>query len=205
MKTFFLSRNKTKFCIHKLTTKSMVFLFMKKFNLKLLLINLFLSLGAGILGTILSGGTMQQNLYQPPLAPPGWLFPIVWTILYILMGIAAYRISLSNSLQKEEALRWYFAQLIANVGWTVLFFRFDAYWLSFFWLLLLWYLIFMTLKRFYEIDKIAGLLLVPYLIWVTFAGYLNLAIAINSYFINSSVSRIISGAIFSLSLFSVPL
>lgn len=157
---------------------------MKSINWKSLLVSLAISLGAGVLGNIAGGNSSGQyeQLYQPPLAPPGWVFPIVWTILFILMGIAAYLIYESDSPEKKEALGIYAAQLIANIGWSLIFFGLDAYLLAFAWILLLWYFIFLTWQSFRKINKTAGWLLVPYLAWVTFATYLNLAIAIHYYF-----------------------
>lgn len=146
-----------------------------------LIISVAISLGAGILGTILAPdiGDTYVNMAKPPLAPPGWVFPVVWTILYVLMGIAAYRIWIHPAGEdRRAALIYYGAQLIVNVLWPLIFFQWEAYWLAFFWLLLLWYLVFVTWQKFKELDRRAGLLLVPYLIWLTFAAYLNLAIAI---------------------------
>lgn len=155
---------------------------MKKINWKVLLVSLAISLGAGILSSLLSGNSMgeYQELYQPPLAPPGWLFPIVWTILFILMGTAAYLVYESDAGEEDKraALTVYGVQLLVNVGWSIIFFRLDAYLLAFAWLLLLWYLIYRTIRLFWVIDTTAGGILLPYIVWVTFAGYLNLAIAI---------------------------
>ncbi len=136
--------------------------------------------GAAALGAWLSAGSMEQyeNIYKPPLAPPGWLFPIVWTILYVLMAIASYMIALSLDPAKEEALNIYRWQLIVNIAWPVLFFRFEAYWLAFALLIILWLLIKITIDKFSALNKTAGRLLIPYLLWVTFAGYLNLAYAL---------------------------
>ena len=151
--------------------------------MKALIISLAISLGTGAFSALITSGSMEQygQLYQPPLAPPGIVFPIVWTILFTLMGIAAYFVyrSSANSEQKEQALKLYAVQLAANVLWSVIFFNFNAYLLAFAWLLLLWYLIFLTTKAFFAIDETAGKLMIPYLLWVTFAGYLNLAIAIH--------------------------
>ena len=120
-----------------------------------------------------------QLLNKPPLSPPGWLFPVVWTVLYIMMGIASWLIAGSGQNEnRKECLILYGAQLIVNFFWPVFFFRCQWYFFAFLWLLLLWYLILMTLKCFSEINKKAGYLMVPYLIWVTFAGYLNLFISI---------------------------
>lgn len=154
---------------------------MKHIQWKPLIVSLLISLGAGALSSILTADSMQQymQMYKPPLSPPGFIFPIVWTILYILMGIASYLVYLSPSEDKKAALTVYLIQLAANVIWSVIFFRFDAYLLAFAWLVFLWYLIYITIKQFYPINKTAAILMVPYLAWVTFAGYLNLAIVIH--------------------------
>ena len=152
-----------------------------KIEWKPLIISVAISLGAGIIGSLLapSIGTTYTMMEKPPLAPPGWVFPVVWTILYVLMGIAAYRIWINpNGEERRNALLFYGIQLVVNVLWPIIFFEWQAYWLAFFWLLLLWYLVFVTWQKFRALDKRAGVLLVPYLAWLTFAGYLNLAIAI---------------------------
>lgn len=155
---------------------------MKNIQWKPLAVSLLISLGAGGLSSILAGDSMQQymQMYKPPLSPPGFLFPIVWTILFILMGVASYLVYITPGEEKKLPLTIYFIQLIVNVLWSVIFFRFDAYLLAFAWLLLLWFLIFITIRQFYTVNKTAAYLLIPYLLWVTFAGYLNLAIAINA-------------------------
>lgn len=146
-----------------------------------LLFGLAVSLGTGGLAGSLVAGSMKQyeTMYQPPLAPPGWAFPVVWTALYILMGIASWLVYRSGSKEKKSALRWYFAQLVVNAIWPILYFRFGLYFMAFFWLVLLWYLVFETTRRFFEISKTAGKLMIPYLLWTTFAGYLNLAVALH--------------------------
>lgn len=159
---------------------------LKEINWKALIASLAISLGAGAIASFLTQDSMQQygQLYQPPLAPPGWVFPIVWTILFILMGIASYLIYVSDATKEEKrtALLIYGIQLIVNIGWSVIFFRWNAYLLAFAWLLLLWYLIYLTIRAFYQIKPLAGILLIPYIAWVTFAAYLNLAIAIHYLF-----------------------
>ena len=147
-----------------------------KIDWKKLLIALAIPLGVGGLSALLTGGGMADygNLNQPPLSPPGWLFPVVWTILYLLMGYASYRIWTSNAPGAKPALKLYFAQLAVNFLWPLLFFglqwRLAAFWV----ILLLWVLIYFTIKRFGKIDEIAADLLLPYILWVTFATYLNL-------------------------------
>ena len=153
---------------------------MQKIQWKPLLISVGISLGVGILSSLFTPNIAGEYaaIPNPPLAPPGWLFPVVWTILYVLMGIAAYLIWLEPpSEEKRSALLYYGAQLIVNFFWPVIFFRLDAYVTAFFWLLLLWYLVFITWQKFSELNKVAGYLLIPYLLWLTFAAYLNFYIA----------------------------
>lgn len=148
-------------------------------NGKKLLFNLALPLVTGGLSSLLAGGMGgYKNLNQPPLAPPGWVFPVVWTILFLAMGYAAYRVQISDAgpEQKSRAMMAYYVQLALNFLWSILFFRFDAYLLAFVELLLLWAAICVTMWKFYRIDERAGDLLLPYLLWVTFAAYLNLGI-----------------------------
>ena len=135
-----------------------------------------LPLAVGGLATLLSGGTeIYTVLNKPPLSPPGWVFPVVWTILYLLMGYASYRILESGAGEEavRKAMLLYGAQLIANFIWPLLFF--GGIWLtaSFVWIIVLWVLILLTLRAFSAIDETAGNLLIPYILWVTFAAYLN--------------------------------
>lgn len=136
---------------------------------------------AVIVSVLLSGGSFAayKDMYKPPLAPPGWVFPIVWTILYSFMAASAYLVYISCAPDKMEALKLYLAQLVVNVLWPVIFFRMEAYLLGFAWILLLWYLVLEMTKKFLKINKLAGKLMVVYLVWLTFAAYLNLAILIN--------------------------
>ena len=151
-------------------------------NWRTLAISLAISLGTGIVSSFLSGAGMEQYkaLYQPPLAPPGWVFPVVWTILYILMGVAAWLVYETGKKESRQALALYGIQLVLNGVWSILFFGLQAYFLAFAWLLLLWLFIYLTIKQFLQVNRLAGILMLPYLIWVTFAGYLNLAIALNT-------------------------
>lgn len=150
-----------------------------KINWKPLLIALAIPLAVGGLATLLSGGMADYKaLEQPPLSPPGWVFPVVWTVLYLLMGYASYRVytaGMSPALTKK-ALRFYAAQLALNFLWPIVFFGFEWYLAAFVILVALWVLILMTLRLFTAIDETAGDLLIPYLLWVTFAGYLNLGV-----------------------------
>ena len=151
-----------------------------KIQWKALAANLALALGTGLLSSLFTPNIREEyaQLYRPPLAPPGWVFPVVWTVLFILMGLAAYFVTISENSQKESALKLYVLQLLFNLGWTVLFFRFGAYLPAFLWLIILWFMVFVLVKRFSAIDELSGKLLMPYLIWLTFAAYLNLSIAL---------------------------
>lgn len=134
----------------------------------------------GGLAGILSGGGMRAfaALNKPAFSPPGWVFPVVWTILYILMGISSYLICTADADKKRitEALSIYFYQLLVNFLWPILFFDFKWYLFSFLWIVLLWFLIIRMIRSFYPISKLAALCNIPYLLWVSFAAYLNLGI-----------------------------
>ena len=151
-----------------------------KINKKLLILCLVLPLAVGGIAALLTGGGMDafEALNQPPLSPPGWLFPVVWTILYILMGIASYLVPTSGKSQESirRALVLYGMQLAFNFLWPVFFFNLSAYLFAFIWLVALWLLILATTISFSRLSYIAGYLMIPYLIWVMFAGYLNLGI-----------------------------
>lgn len=146
-------------------------------NLKKRLISWAIPLAVGGLAALLSGGMGNYKvLNQPPLSPPGWVFPVVWTILYLLMGEASYRIWVSDSPQSKRALTAYGVQLFLNFLWPLVFFGGQMYLTAFLILLALWVAIFITMQMFSKIDETAGDLLIPYLLWVTFAGYLNLGV-----------------------------
>ena len=155
---------------------------MRKINFKTLLIFLAIPLVVGGVSALLTMGSMEyfELLEKPPLSPPGWLFPIVWTILFILMGASSYLVVESGAepLVKISALKMYFLQLVFNLLWSIFFFNLELYGFSFMWLLTLLFLIVLTAVRFRRIDKLAGILMLPYIAWVIFAGYLNLGIAL---------------------------
>ena len=119
----------------------------------------------------------SKYVQQPPLAPPSWVFPVVWVILYTLMGIAVARvINSGEKIKCKGAVNLFVTQLAVNFFWPLIFFNAQAYGAALIWLLILWVLVLLTLLRFRSCDKIAGWLLVPYLIWLTFAVYLNGAV-----------------------------
>ena len=151
-----------------------------KVNYKKLLLCLGIPLGVGGLAALLTGGSMADygQMNQPPFAPPGWLFPVVWTALYLMMGYASYRVLESGAEPAKIRKAWIFygLQLAANFLWPLLFFGGQMYLAALILLTLLWVLIFLTIRAFSEVDELAGDLLIPYILWVTFAWYLNLGI-----------------------------
>ena len=153
---------------------------MKKGKCKNYLFYILLTEAVGLIGGLLiREGTeiYSTTISKPPLSPPAIVFPIAWTVLYALMGISAARISLSEpSALRKRALYIYFVQLAFNFFWSIIFFNFQAFLPAFFWLLALWGLILLMILRFKKIDRTAAFLQIPYLVWVTFAGYLNLGV-----------------------------
>ena len=151
-----------------------------KNNIKTLIISILIPLLTGGLAGLLTSKSMviYKHLNLPPLSPPGFIFPIVWTILYILMGIGAYFIIISDSSTRTEALRTYALQLVLNFLWTIVFFNMRNFFLAFIILIALWALIIKMIITFKEIKPLSGYLQIPYLLWVTFAGYLNFMVFI---------------------------
>ena len=131
----------------------------------------------GILSGLLSrrGTEIYSELVRKPaLSPPAILFPIVWTILYALMGIGAARVDASMpGTTRNRSLNIFVIQLVVNFFWSLIFFNARAYGFALVWLLLLWVLVLLMILQFRKVDLPAALLQVPYLIWVTFAAYLN--------------------------------
>lgn len=144
-------------------------------KLKPLLVNLLIPLAVGGASALLTQNftDLYSTVKQPPFAPPGWVFPVVWTVLYLLMGTAAYLVWMRDSTGRTGALFLYGLQLVFNFVWPLLFFNLQNYALAFFWLCALWLLILLTTIRFFKETRAAGWLMVPYLLWVTFAAYLN--------------------------------
>ena len=129
----------------------------------------------GVVGFITSNFMDYGSLQKPPLSPPGILFPIVWTILYTLMGVS-YGILKSNNLTDRKIDFIYYFQLAVNALWSIFFFVFKWRLFSFLWIILLAIAVTVMIIRFYEKNKLSGLLQIPYLLWVVFASYLNLSI-----------------------------
>lgn len=129
----------------------------------------------GIVGFIISGFIDYNSLQKPPFAPPSILFPIIWTILYILMGVSYGRLK-SKELTDEKVNTIYYVQLAINLLWPIFFFILKWRLFAFFWIILLDIAVIIMIMRFYKKDKIAGLLQIPYIVWSLFATYLNLGI-----------------------------
>ncbi len=145
-----------------------------------LILSIIIPLAVGFTSTLLVGDSyeMFQQINKPSFAPPGWIFGPVWTILYILMGIASYRIWMQGIEKREVrvALFFYGFQLILNFLWTIIFFGLQLMGLAFIEIITLLIFIIITAVRFYKIDKVAGYLLIPYILWVSFAAILNFSI-----------------------------
>ena len=151
-----------------------------KIRWKALIIALAIPLGVGVLAGLCSRGGMAAfaALQKPPLTPPGWVFPIVWTALYIAMGIASYLIATSGA-QRESvrmALGAYGVSLAFNALWPVLFFALGQHLLAFIDLIMLWLMLRYTLLQYSLVRRTAAHWLFPTLLWTTFAGSLNLGI-----------------------------
>lgn len=134
-----------------------------------------LPLAVGGAAAVLTMDAMAQYsvLPQSPLAPPAWVFPAVWTVLYLLMGAASRRVHRLGTQESRNALMLYYVQLAVHFVWPLLYFRAQEYAVAFWWLLLLLALVLAALSAFFRLDKAAGRLLMPYAAWLLFAAYLN--------------------------------
>lgn len=152
-----------------------------KSKTKTYICSILITLAAGGLSAFLTRNNMDvyESINKPPLAPPALLFPIVWSILYVLMGISLANILIKGrekGIYTVPCVKIYFLQLAVNFFWSIIFFNFRAFLLSFIWLLLLWVLIIKMIDCFSKISKSAALINIPYFLWVTFAAYLNFMI-----------------------------
>ncbi len=151
-------------------------------KIPLLIFSIAVCLGAGVVGsffTISAIPTWYATLHKPIFSPPNWVFGPVWTLLYILMGIALYKIVTSRKSQESSrAIRLFIIQLILNTLWSIIFFGLHNPVLAFVDIVALWITIVLTMQAFYKINKVAGNLLIPYILWVSFATILNVAIVI---------------------------
>ena len=141
------------------------------------MIGIGIPLSVGAVSGLLTMGAMesfQESVNQSALTPPGIVFPIVWTVLYTLMGISSARIYLAMpSEERTKGLTVYIFQLIFNFFWSLFFFNMRAFGFSLLWILALWALIGLMIISFRKVDPLAALLQIPYFLWVTFAAYLT--------------------------------
>jgi tryptophan-rich sensory protein len=145
-----------------------------------------LPLAVGAVSALLSADVMGRfgSMNQPPLSPPAWLFPVAWTILYVLMGASSYLIyrvipaSGAQASRRRAALVTYGIQLALNFSWSLVFFGAQAHWVAFGVLMAMWALVIALVILAMRLNRVAGWLLVPYVAWTTFAAYLNVMIAV---------------------------
>ena len=150
---------------------------MKIKNKSGLIIAVLIPLAVGTLSSLFSGNmSLYATVNKPALSPPAFIFPIVWTILYILMGISSYIIYESGKPNRKNALAIYTLQLCFNFFWSIIFFRFSQYFISFLWLIGMILLISIMIYKFCQINRFSAYLQIPYLIWCLFAAYLNFMI-----------------------------
>ena len=153
---------------------------MKKVKFKTYAFGILLAEAVGALSGWLSRNGMkayESAIVQPPLSPPSWLFPIVWTLLYALMGIGAARVySAPISPERSRGLNLFIIQLVVNFFGSLVFFNAQAFGFALLWLLLLWTLVLWMIVEFRQVDKLAGNIQIPYLLWLTIAAYLNLGV-----------------------------
>ena len=144
-------------------------------------ISIAIALGVGGLSALLTMGNMDlySDIRQPPLAPPAILFPIVWTVLYVLMGVSAAMVLTDGRLKEGErssAMIPYAASLFVNFFWSIIFFNMKSFLFALVWLLLLIYLVVKTVRCYAKVSPLAAYLQIPYIAWLIFAAYLNAAI-----------------------------
>lgn len=149
---------------------------MRKISIGTLLIALLLPLVIGGLSASLTaqGMTAYGSMNKPPLSPPAWVFPVAWTILYLMMGLSSYFVFTSEEPNKGMALLLYVIQLAMNFMWSIVFFNWGLYLFAFIWLMVMWCVVIICAFRFYSFSRMAAYLLIPYILWLTFAAYLNL-------------------------------
>lgn len=144
------------------------------------IVGIIIPVVVGFVSAALTSNNMRifAELNKPPMSPPAWLFPVAWTVLYVLMGIASARIVLIKGDDSKKLLVVYAFQLVFNFFWCILFFNLSNYWLAAAWLLVMWILVFMFTFISRKVDRIACICFVPYIIWCTFAMYLNIGVAL---------------------------
>ena len=159
---------------------------MKKVSIGTLLFALFVPLVVGAISAALSsrGMALYADMNKPPLSPPPWVFSVAWTILYLMMGLSSYFIMVSEAdmRPKTTAMIIYGVQLFMNFMWSIAFFNWGTYLFAFIWLIIMWIMVIICAFKFYTINRLAACLLIPYILWLTFAAYLNMG----SYLLNKA-------------------
>lgn len=154
---------------------------MKKINIGKLALSILIPLVSGFLGSMFTASSVNTwylVINKPSWNPPSWLFAPVWTTLFVMMGVALYLVwSEKPEIKVKAALEIFAVQMILNILWSVFFFGIGNFWFAFGEIIILWLAILLTIKSFYKINKTSAWLLVPYILWVTFASYLNFTIA----------------------------
>ena len=150
---------------------------MKKINWKRLITITIITFLVGSFFSFLTMNNMSAfKELEKPINVPAIIFPIVWSILYLLMSVSCYITTESNDKNKDKAIIWYGINLVVNSLWSLIFFGFGTYLLSFIWIILLLIIVIIMMAKFYNIDKKAAYLNIPYILWIIFAGYLNFGI-----------------------------
>lgn len=151
---------------------------MKKIHIVKLIISIAIPLAVGGISAWLTmdGMKIYGTMNKPPLSPPAWVFSVAWTILYIMMGLACYFVWVSeaDSSLKVIAFVIYAVQLAMNFMWSIVFFNWNMYLVAFVWLMIMWCLVIYCAVKFFSLSKLATYLMIPYIVWLTFAAYLNL-------------------------------
>lgn len=153
---------------------------MKRFSLTELIISIVFAELVGAVSALLAGdfGSLYAEIQRPPLSPPGWVFPVVWAVLYALMGITSYMIYRSDNNRSKSALTVYLIQLAINFSWSIIFFRFRLFTAAAVVAVILTVLVGIMICMFLSIRKKAGYLNIPYLLWMIFASYLAIGTAL---------------------------
>lgn len=154
---------------------------MKKINWSKLITIVLITEFVGLVASLLSGKikNVYLSINKPALAPPSWVFGIVWSVLYLIIGVAAYIVYESEKTEQRKKAIWlYWLQLFVNFVWPIVFFRFLMFRVALLVIVILDILVVITTREFYKINKVAGKLMIPYLLWLMFASYLNLGIAL---------------------------
>ncbi|WP_425270465.1 TspO/MBR family protein [Ligilactobacillus ubinensis] len=153
-----------------------------KFNWIYLFIFIIVIEVIGSLSALFAGNikTIYNSLNLPVLSPPDYLFGIVWPILYALIGIAGYLIYYTPSIQQDKVINYvlFFSQLVINFIWSIIFFKYDAYWLGFAVIIILDLIVLVCIIHFYKTSPLASIMFIPYFVWIIFASYLTIGVAI---------------------------